>query len=160
MDKKTLLEFIAKAHRHTYAAPKEISKKYKCKEPILKGHKDYDFSEGDFRYHDSYAGRFWAPGREVVFFKEKPVWCMAYQGQHSGKYGNDFFEEKVFTFLRKAMMSFDDNMPFRGPKELVEGDFKYTFEIEGDYTYFKGQERILYKGESVFFQDVMGELIK
>ena len=44
--------------------------------------------------------------------------------------------------------------------QFFDSDFKYTFEMEGDYDYFKGQERILYKGESVFFQDVMGSLIK
>lgn len=70
MDKKTLLDFIAKAHRHTFAAPSEIRKLYKCAVPILPSHKDYDFVDGDFRYHDSYAGSSWAPGREVVFFKE------------------------------------------------------------------------------------------
>ena len=57
-------------------------------------------------------------------------------------------------------MNFDENMPFRGPKEFSDGDFKYIFEMEGDYDYFKGQERILYKRKSVFFQDVMGSLIK
>ncbi len=85
MDKKTLLAFIAKAHKHTYAAPKDVRLQHKCEVPILEGHKDNEFSEGDF---------------------------------------------------------------------------KYTFEMEGDYDYFKGQERILYKGKSVFFQDVMGSLIK
>ena len=160
MDKKTLLNFIAKAHRHTYAAPKEVREQHECDLPIQKGHKDYQFVEGDLRYHDSYSGKQWAPGKEVVFFQEKPIWCMAYQGQHNAKYDDVFFEEQAFPFLKKALMNFDDNMPFRGPKEFSEGDFKYTFEMDGDYDYFKGQEKILYKGEKVFFQDIMGSLIK
>ncbi|MEA3430607.1 MAG: DUF5680 domain-containing protein [Nanoarchaeota archaeon] len=160
MEKEILLKFIAKAHRNTYAAPKEVQQKYKCEVSILKGHYDYDFSEGDLSYHDSYAGRSQAPGREVVFLKGKPIWAMAYQGQYNSKYADDFFQTRAFPFLKKALMNFDDDMPFRGPKEFIEGDFRYTFEMEGDYDYFKGQERIFYKGESVFFQDVMGSLIK
>lgn len=57
-------------------------------------------------------------------------------------------------------MNFNDDAPFRGPKEFLENDFKYIFEMKGDYDYFTGKEEIFYKNESVFFQDVMGELIK
>lgn len=160
MDKKTLLDFISKAHKNTYAAPKEIRKQHRCEIPILDGHKDYKFTEGDFSYYDSYAGKNWAPGREVVFFKSNPIWCMSYQGQHDPEYDDNFFQEKAFLFLKKALMNFDDSMPFRGPKEFSDGDFKYTFEMDGDYDYFKGQERIFYKGKSIFFQDVMGTLVK
>ncbi|MCF7901436.1 DUF5680 domain-containing protein [Candidatus Woesearchaeota archaeon] len=160
MEKEKLLKIIAKAHKHTYAAPTEIREKHKCETPILDGHKDYEFIEEEFSYHDSYAGNYWAPGREVVFFQKKPIWCMSYQGQHNSNYDDEFFEKQAFIFLKKALMNFDENMPFRGPKEYSEGDFKYTFEIEGNYEYFKGQEKIFYKGEVVFFQDVMGTLIK
>ena len=160
MEKDTLLEFIANAHRNTYAAPAEIRLKHKCETPILPGHKDYCYTEGDFKYYDSYTGETWAPGKEEVSFKEVPIWCMSYQGQHNCKYGEDFFQEQVFPFLKKALMNFDKKMPFRGPKEFSEGEFKYIFEMEGDYSYFKGQERIFYNGESIFFQDVMGSLIK
>jgi len=160
MDKKILLAFIAKAHRNTYAATTEVRKQHKCEVPIQAGHTDYEFVEGDLRYRDSYAGIKWAPGSEVVFLKEIPIWCMAYQGQHNSKFDDVFFQEEAFPFLKKALMTFDDSMPFRGPKEFSEGDFKYFFEMEGDYSYFKGKEKILYKGEIVFFQDVMGEIIK
>ena len=45
-----LLRFIAKAHRNTYAAPKEIRQKSKLKTPFLPGHKCYHFKDGDFEY--------------------------------------------------------------------------------------------------------------
>ena len=160
MEKKTLLEFIAKAHRHTYAAPTEVRKQHHCDVPILEGHKDYEFRDGDLLYHDSYAGSSWAPGREVVFLQGNPIWSMAYQGQHNSKYDDAFFQERAFPFLREALRNFNDESPFRGPAEFSEGDFKYTFVMEGDYDYFKGQERVFYKGESIFLQDVMGSLIK
>jgi len=113
MGEKTLLAFIASAHRHTYAAPSEVKKLYKCEHPILAGHKDYDFTQGDWRYHDSYAGSTRAPGREVVFFQENPVRSMAYQGYHNPKYDETFFQEQAFPFLGRALMNFDNATPFR-----------------------------------------------
>jgi len=159
MDKKSLLEFIAKAHRNTYAAPFEIKSKYKCKTPILIKHKDYDLADGDWRYHDSYAGSEWAPGREVVFFQDLPIWCMSYQGQTIENLSKDFVE-KTFEFLKMALQNFDNNTPFRGPKKFKKGDYEYTFKFKGDYQYFTGREAVKYKGKKVFFQDVMGTLIK
>jgi len=159
MEKEKLLEFIANAHRNTYAAPDEIRKKYKCKEPIIQGHKDYDFIEGEWRYHDSYSGTFWAPGREVVFYQGKPVWCMSYQGRVINGLTEEFIEE-VYAFLKKALMNFDNRMPFRGPKHFKNNDFEYAFKLKGDYSYFTGREAIKHKGKEVFLQHVMGELIK
>tara|TARA_Y100000310_G_C20199142_1_gene586053 strand:- start:112 stop:591 length:480 start_codon:yes stop_codon:yes gene_type:complete len=159
MNKESLLKFIAKAHRNTYAAPKEIKMKHKCETPILPEHTDYDFVEGNFRYHDSYAGWSWPPGKEVVFFEGKPVWCMSYQGKINDDLGKKF-TEKVYRFLKKALMNFDENTPFRGPSNFQEDDFEYSFSFEGDYSYFVGKEVVKHKGEEVFFQDVMGSLIK
>ena len=149
MDKDTLIGFIAKAHRNTYAAPQEIKSKYKCKIPILPEHKDYDFVDGDWRYHDSYAGSSWAPGREVVFFK----------GQTLGDLSDKFIDE-TFEFLKKALRGFTNEIPFRGLDGFEEGDFRYSFTFEGDYSYFTGRESVFHKGKEVFFQDVMATLIK
>jgi len=102
--KDELLSFIAKAHRNTYAAPKVVKKRYRCN-PVLEGHKDHHFIDGDWAYHDSYAGWSWPPGREVVFFKGKPVWCMSYQGKASEGLEKAFIDEQaaqervVFRFL-------------------------------------------------------------
>jgi len=159
MNKEILLKFIAKAHRNTYAATKEIKLKYQCKTPILPEHKDYDFIDGDWRYHDSYAGISWAPGREVVFFKNKPVWSMSYQGQTINALSKEFIDE-IFEFLKKALRKFTNEIPFRGLHGFEECDFKYSFTFKGDYSYFIGKESILYKGKVVFFQDVMATLIR
>lgn len=159
--KDQLLEFIAKAHQHTYAAPPEVRKQHKCATPILPGHKDYHFVDGDWAYHDSYAGSQWAPGREVVFYQDQPVWCMSYQGQHNDIYSEKFFQEQVFPFLKRALQKFDPEMPFRGPSNYQERDFRYSFDLsDGDHEYFIARESITFKNEEVFFQDVMGELIK
>ena len=158
MESKELLEFIFNAHKHTYAAPKEIKQKFKV-DPILPNHKDYDFVQGDWRYHDSYSGWWSAPGKEIVFYRDVPVWCMSYQGQADKSRSEDFVDE-VFAFLKKALMSVDSSIPFRGPRLFVDGDFKYVFEFEGDYSYLVGKESIFYAGERVFFQDIMCSLIE
>jgi hypothetical protein len=160
MEKENLIDFIAKAHRNTYAAPAEIQKQNRCAEAILPGHVDYEFIGGDFSYHDSYAGNTWAPGREVVFYQGAPVWAMAYQGHSHDNFDEKFFNEQAFPFLKKALMNFDDSLPFRGPTEFSEGDFEYVFTVQGDYQYFIGQERVYFKGEEIFMQDVMGSIIK
>jgi hypothetical protein len=159
VDKESLLEFIAKAHKNTYAAPKEIKLQYKCQTPILEGHKDYDFVDGDWRYHDSYAGSQWAPGREVVFYQNKPVWCMSYQGQTAQNL-SEYLVEKTFEFLKNALRNMDENMPFRGPVLFAQNGFEYVFRFKGDYQYFTGRESIKHKGKELFFQDVMGGLVK
>jgi len=159
MKASSLLKFLTLAHRNTYAAPKEVKQQYKCLSPILEGHKDYDFVQGEWRYHDSYAGSSWAPGREVVFFRNKPVWSMSYQGQTVAGLSNKFIEE-MFEFLKNALRHFKEDQPFRGPSLFSEGNFEYRFEMKGDYQYFVGRESISYYGKEVFFQDVMGTLIK
>ena len=159
MNKISLLEFIATAHRNTYAGSDEVRLRNKSRVPILDGHIDYDFVKGDWRYHDSYAGVQWAPGREVVFFKGKPVWCMSYQGQTVDGLATEFVEE-TFEFLKKALMNMNVSMPFRGPSKFSDGEFEYRFEMKGDYKYFTGRESIRYKKKEIFFQDVMGTLIK
>ena len=57
-------------------------------------------------------------------------------------------------------MAFKDNSPFRGLDGFQEDNFKYRFALNGDYQYFTGRESILHKGTMIFFQDVMGALIK
>ncbi|MBM3233377.1 hypothetical protein FJZ18_04395 [Candidatus Pacearchaeota archaeon] len=169
-----LLKFILKAHRNTYAALKEVRQKNRFDIPILPGHKDYDFAEGKWRYHDSYSGRLWAPGREVIFLDEKPVWCMSYQGmpcKFSPECKNnqssearilpmEFYDENVFPFLKRALMRADESMPFRGPPRFNEEEFEYGFEMQGNYEYFTGRESVVYFGREVFFQNVMGSIIR
>jgi hypothetical protein len=84
---------------------------------------------------------------------------MSYQGQIPDDI-SDVFREEVYTFLKNALRRFDEQTPFRGPEHFKEGDFEYTFKFDGDYSYFVGREAITHKGKEVFFQDVMGSLIK
>ena len=160
VDKIELLKFISKAHRNTYAAPKEIRKQHRLETPFLPGHKCYYFKDGKWEYYDGYAGSEWAPGREIALLNGNPIWTMSYQGRTANLLPDKFLDNEVFPFLKKALMAASSYMPFRGPSKFGEGDFEYLFKMNGDYTYFTGKELILHKGMEIFLQDVMGELIK
>jgi len=149
------LHFLAIAHRNTYAAPKDIKVKYKI-HPFLPAHECYNFKIGDWEYFDGFAGKHWTPGREVVLLKGVPYWAMSYQGKTVG----DEHLEQAFDFLKLALRNFDDKSPFRGPSYFQDGEFEYFFEMEGTYEYFTGRESIKHNGKEIFFQNVMGELIK
>lgn len=157
MNLDKLKTFLKKAHSNMYAAPKEIRIKYR-RDPLLPGHKDYEFTDGDWKCRDSYAGWRWPPGKEVVFFQNKPVWCMSYQGRANDDLSK-VFVEKVYAFLKRALRE-NAELPLRGPKEFKEGEFVYSFFIKGDLSYFTGRESITFEGKEVFFQDIMGSLIK
>jgi len=156
--KKDLLDFLFKAHKNTYVAPKEVKSKNKV-DSISVGHKDYEFSEGDWKYHDSYAGWYWPPGKEIVYYKNEPVWCMSYQGKVKEDLEKELIEE-IYSFLKEALRHTTQEMPFRGPISYSNDNFEYLFYMDGNWEYFVGKEIISYKGEEVFFQDIMGSLIK
>lgn len=149
-----LAKFLVKAKTQTYAGEgQEIT----AQRP---GFTELEFKEGDLEYRDSYSGFFQAPGQEVVRYKGKPIWVMAYSGGMEKKYHGDAeFAEKTFSFLKQALLRVEESSPYRGPDNLKEGDYEYINRVEGDITNFRGQEQILYKGEKVFTQDYIGGLI-
>lgn len=157
-DEDNFLEFLWKAHQNTYAAPDEIRKHNKTGKFLLPGFVGYAFSYGDWQYHDSYAGRRWPPGKEVVFFKDNPVWTMSYQG----KVSDELDEQEVnavYSFLRTALRNADPLTPFRGPSQFRDADLEYNFSFKGDYSYFTGKEVVTRDGIELFFQDIMGSII-
>jgi hypothetical protein len=151
---KELAKFLVEAKIQTYAGDgKEIP-------PQRPEFRELEFTEGDWGYRDSYAGFYSAPGQEIVRFKGKPVWTMAYSGGMIKEYHGDLdFAIKTFSFLKKALKKVDESNPYRGPKLFQEEDWEYTNSIEGDITNFKGTEKIFYKEKEVFKQDYIGGLI-
>ncbi|MCK4883771.1 MAG: hypothetical protein KAS30_02775 [Candidatus Diapherotrites archaeon] len=149
-----LTEFLVRAKINTYAGDaKEIS-------PQRPGFKEFEFIEGDFEYRDSYVGLYFAPGQEIVRFKGKPIWAMAYSGGvEKNLIGNYDFCEEIFSFLKQALKKVQKERPFRGPNNLKEGDFEYVDKTEGDISLFNGVERIFFKGKEVFKQHYIGGLI-
>ena len=154
---ENLVDFLLRARNHGYAGSAE-----KVKNPQRPGFKEFPpYIEGDFEYVDSYAGKYYAPGQEVIRFKGIPVWNMAYNGGMLSKFhGQLDFSKSTYNFLKRALLEVDKSKPFRGPKIFNDtSSFLYLNESEGDITNFKGIERILLNNEEVFKQDYIGGLI-
>jgi hypothetical protein len=73
-----------------------------------------------------------------------PFWTMNYYGIVINK------EHFSGDFLKQALLHVPENMPFRGPNEYFDGDYKYICEVDGDFNYFNGKEEIFYCGEKIY----------
>ena len=72
---KELAEFLVEAKKATYAGDGNEVKNIERDSA-----KELFYIKRGFEYRDSYFGFFSAPGQEVVRFKGKPIWAMAYSG--------------------------------------------------------------------------------
>jgi len=141
MNINELKQFILEASRNTYASGDEdIRKKQSDSSTTIK------YSKGDWAYHDNYFGGEPYGGREVVFYKEKPVWMMVYYGWVIE--GVD--TNRVYPLLTKALSKSTIEQPYRGPSEYLEENKIYANDMEGDVENFRGEERI-YEGEELLY---------
>ncbi|MBI4144424.1 hypothetical protein HY486_04205 [Candidatus Woesearchaeota archaeon] len=149
-----LAGFLVKAKSQAYAGDgKEIR-------PQRPSFKELEYKEEDLEYRDSYTGFYFAPGQEIVRFQGRPIWAMSYSGGMRPEYhGQKDFAKQTFTFLKKALAMVEESKPFRGPKNLGDGEWQYTNASEGGITDFKGTEHIFLKGKEVFRQHYIGGLI-
>ena len=93
---KQLNQFLVKAKKSTYAAGEKARKTIeKDKSTTL------IFKDNDWSYYDNYFGGEPFGGREVVFFKNKPVYIMVYYGQIV-KEVKDF--KKIYSILQNALL--------------------------------------------------------
>lgn len=134
MDTKELKAFILEASKNTYASEdSNIKAKQSDSSTTIVYEKD------DWRYHDNYFGGEPFGGREVVFFQDKPVWMMVYYGSVVVE---TIVPDELYKVLTKALRNAPEDMPYRGPKELIDGDFIYKNDLEGNVERFSGEERI------------------
>jgi len=142
-----LKKFLYNANAHGYAG--NSNNAVPAQRP---GFLELEYKEEDWLFHDSYAGHYFAPGQEVVYFQGKPVWAMAYAGGMETQYhGDQVTTQTVFIFLKKALRAMDPRNPYRGPASFTEGEWKYFSELTGDVQDFTGNEMI-YKGDQIMFQ--------
>lgn len=154
IDFEELKKFLLKANENGYAGD---GNEVKAQRP---GFNEIEYKDGDYLFHDSYAGHYFAPGQEVVYYKKKPIWTMAYSGGMGFKFhGDEELTKKTFTFLKKALLKMDPEKPFRGPELYKEGDFEYQSQVMGDVMDFAGSELINYKGDEVFSQNFIGGIV-
>lgn len=152
MDKKSLINFLHKAKKKTFASKITIPKSN------LDGSKEYLYKEGDLIYKDKYFGSIVDTGQELVFYKNKLVWSMSYRGGMIE--GSESLSKKCFSFLKKCLRNLPRDFPVRGPKGCEEGDFKYKNFWKGNLEDFIGEEKIFWKGKQIYFRNYLGGMGK
>ena len=111
-------------------------------------------------YHDTYFGGTRFIGEEVVYIDNKTYWAMNYYGVTLDE---TLGEETMDNALRPALMLVGNDVnviPVRGPKEFINGDYKYTFKVEGDLNCFNGVETIYKNDVKIYELKCSGGLIK
>lgn len=150
-----LSNFLAEAKKQTYA-----NKNIKKSPSTRLGSFDYEYSNGKLTYHDTYFGGTKFIGEEVVYnSKNSPVWGMNYYGVTLNE---NLTEDMLDNALRSALMKVgeDGTIPVRGPKEFINNEYRYTFEVHGDLDCFNGTETIYYNNKKIYTLKCHGGIIK
>lgn len=151
-----LSNFLAEAKKQTYA-----NKNIKKSPSSRLGSFDYEYSNGKLTYHDTYFGGTKFIGEEVVYNSENsPVWGMNYYGVTLNE---NLTEDVLDNALRPALMKIGEDksvLPVRGPKEYINHEYRYTFEVNGDLDCFNGTETIYYNNEKIYILKCHGGIIK
>ena len=150
MNKDTLKEFILKASHATYASGNESIKQKQSDESTT-----IVFEDGEYKYHDNYFGGEPYGGREVIFFRNKPIWMMVYYGL---VYDNVEAKE-VYPFLVKSLSNTTLDMPYRGPAIFEKENWKYINDFKGDVENFSGTEKIFKDNICVYEASYMGGFV-
>lgn len=146
-----LKSFLVKAKKATYASGDESAK-------IINDDKSTTliFEDGDWKYHDNYFGGEPYGGREVVFFQGAPVYIMTYYGWVDERAEN---VKEIYSILQKALTLIPEDKPYRGPKELNEGNYSYSNDFQGEIDNFSGEEIIKLDGQEVYRAKYLGGLV-
>ena len=111
-------------------------------------------------YHDTYFGGTNFIGEEVVYIDNQTYWAMNYYGVTLDE---SLGEEAIDNALRPALMNVGKDktiIPVRGPKEFINGEYKYLFEVTGDINCFAGVEKIYKNDKKIYELRCNGGLIK
>lgn len=149
-----LEKFLIEAKKQTYAN-KNVEKVANSR----LNSRDYEYKKDNMIYHDTYFGGTRFIGEEVVYVDNEIYWAMNYYGVTLDE---TLGEEAMDNALRPALMKVGEDgiIPVRGPKEFNNGEYKYSFNVEGDINYFNGTETI-YKGNTKIYElKCSGGLIK
>jgi len=150
MKEGELLGFIAYAKKKGYANPSSTWKKIKG------GGERCIIKKGYFTYADTYFGGLVDSGQEIISYKNRVVWIMAYRGGSL----NESLSEKAFNFLKECIGKIPKAFPARGPKKFTRGKWEYQNRWKGNIWGFVGEEYIYYNGKKVCFRNYLGGLIK
>ena len=103
---------------------------------------DYEYRNENMIYHDTYFGGTKFIGEEIVYIDNQTFWGMNYYGITLDE---SLGEEAMDNALCPALMMVGDDtdiIPVRGPKQFINGDYKYTFQVDGTLESFIGTETV------------------
>ena len=111
-------------------------------------------------YYDTYFGGTKFIGEEVVYIDDITYWAMNYYGITLDE---SLGEEAMDKALRPALMKVGTDesvIPVRGPREFVNGEYKCTFEADGDINCFNRMETVYKNDIKIYELRCNGGLIK
>lgn len=119
---------------------------------------DLQYTEGEWKYLDSYFGGSDFIGEEAVWHTGSPVWAMNYYGYILEP---DLITPAQAGQMIKASLSrmYTENR-FLGGFQYSEGDFTYIDTSHGDFSRFTGREWIQRNGKKAYELVYHGGLIK
>ncbi|MEG0549114.1 MAG: DUF5680 domain-containing protein [Coprobacillus sp.] len=131
------IDFLVKAKQSTYSA-----KQGRVESTRLDSH-DYMYEDGEYKYHDTFVGSEMFAGEETVYKNDIAIYSMNYYGRVI----DDLFSG---DFLKEALLNVSVDMPYRGPIFYKNGNYTYTMQVTGDYTFFNGREDIYYNEIKIY----------
>ncbi|OPJ60392.1 DUF5680 domain-containing protein [Clostridium oryzae] len=129
--------FLIKAKRSTYAAKGAESSASRPNSH------DYEYSEGNLKYIDTYIGGECFAGEEAVWIDDIPCWTMNYIGRVLS-------EEFSGDFLKEALLLVPKEHPYRGPMLYKNGEYTYHCIVTGEFSWYNGYEEIFYNDKKVY----------
>lgn len=147
-----LTAFVVRAKAATYVGGGEPAPSSR------KGSHDLAWSDGAWRYLDSYFGGTDFIGQETVWHDGAPVWAMNY-------YGFILLPDLIDGHRAGATIKAALSVMYRQGRFLGgfewEGEYgRYIDKSEGDAGHFRGWEVILVEGREAYALDYSGGLIK
>lgn len=148
-------KFLIEAKKQTYA-----NEKVEKVSSSRLNSKDYEYKKDNMIYHDTYFGNTNFIGEEAVYIDDKIYWAMNYYGTTLDE---GLSEETMDNALRPALMLVGndiDIIPVRGPKQYINGEYTYTFKVDGNINCFTGYECIYKNDKKIYELRCHGGLVK
>ena len=136
---KELIDFLVEARQVTYAIPHGTA--------VGDGTEQMIYDRDEWRYRDRYAGQNPYGGHEIVWRNGKVIWMKNYMAE---VVSDERPLAEIYDFQREVLGQPDPNHLMRGPAHYANALYSYTNNIQGDLSYFIGQEQIFYNGVEVY----------
>ena len=122
------------------------------------GSHDLGWSEGEWRYLDSYFGGTDFLGQEVLWRGAEPIWAMNYYGYVLR--GDLIDAERAGATIKAALSALYEEGRFLGGFSWEGPHGRYVDRSEGSVGQFRGREVILVGEAEAYALDYFGGLVK